>query len=112
MPEQGIGTLGGATEGHAMVAGDRQHIADLASLQLGAQPGVGAVDLVTGDPGRRDPASSARQIIWVARAGLVANPTWSGTPAARQRSASSVQERGRYSSRSITACPAWLAYTR
>jgi hypothetical protein len=55
MPEQGIGTLGGATEWHAMVAGDRQHIADLASLQLGAQPGVGAVDLVTGDPGRRNP---------------------------------------------------------
>src|SRR6266540_1999754 len=44
-----------------------------------------------------------------ARAGLVANPTWSGMPAARQRSGSAIQPRGRYSSRSITACPASLA---
>ena len=38
-----------------VVAGDRQHVAVLAGFQLGAQPGVGAVDLVTGDLGRRDP---------------------------------------------------------
>jgi hypothetical protein len=54
MPEEGVGTLGGATEGHAVVAGDRQHIADLARLQLSPQPGVGAVDLVTSNPRRRD----------------------------------------------------------
>jgi hypothetical protein len=37
-----------------MVAGHRQHIADAAGLQLGPQPGVGAVDLVAGHPRRRD----------------------------------------------------------
>jgi hypothetical protein len=30
LPKQGVGTLGGATEGDRVVAGDRQHIADLA----------------------------------------------------------------------------------
>jgi hypothetical protein len=38
-----------------MVAGHRQHIADLAALQLGSQSGVGAVDLIAGHPGGRDP---------------------------------------------------------
>ena len=46
-----------------------------------------------------------------ASAGLVANPTWAGTPAARMRSGSRVQSLGGYSSRSITPCPAGLAYT-
>jgi hypothetical protein len=45
-------------------------------------------------------------IIVVASVGLVANPTPSGTPARRQRSASSVQEHGRYKARSINAVPA------
>ena len=36
LPEQGVGTLDGATEAHPMVAGDRQHVADLAGFQLGA----------------------------------------------------------------------------
>jgi hypothetical protein len=56
MPEEGVGTLGGATEGNAVVAGDRQHIADLAGLQLGPQPGVGAVDLIAGHPRCRHPS--------------------------------------------------------
>src|SRR3954453_22936427 len=37
----------------APVAGDREHIADLLGLALGAQAGVGAVDLVAGQPPRR-----------------------------------------------------------
>jgi hypothetical protein len=41
----------------------------------------------------------------VARAGLVANPTWSGIPAIAKRSGSLIQPRGTYSSRSIMACP-------
>jgi hypothetical protein len=39
-PEQGVGTLGGATEAHPVVAGDRQHLADPAGLQLGPNPGL------------------------------------------------------------------------
>jgi hypothetical protein len=38
--EQGVGTLGGATEAHPVVAGDRQHLADPAGLQLGPNPGL------------------------------------------------------------------------
>jgi hypothetical protein len=52
--QQGVGALGGATGPDRVVAGDRQHVADLAGLQRGAQGGVGAVDLVAGDPGGRD----------------------------------------------------------
>jgi hypothetical protein len=51
-------------------------------------------------------------IILVASSGLVANPTPLGTPTAWHRAGSSVHERGRYSSRSTTACPASVAYTR
>jgi len=53
--DQGVGGAGGATEADRVVAGHRQHVADASALQLGPQLGVGAVDLVTGDPGRRDP---------------------------------------------------------
>jgi hypothetical protein len=52
------------------------------------------------------PASSARLIIASASAGLVANAVPSGMPAARHRSGSAVYDFGRYSSRSISACPA------
>jgi hypothetical protein len=37
-----------------VVAGDRQHIPDPSAFQVGAQPGIVAVDFVTGDPGGRD----------------------------------------------------------
>jgi hypothetical protein len=40
LPEQGVGTLGGAAEGHVVVAGDRQHVANAAGLKGGPQPGV------------------------------------------------------------------------
>jgi hypothetical protein len=53
--EQGIGAVGGAAEADQVVAGDRQHVADLAGLQLASQPGAGAVDLVAGHPGGRHP---------------------------------------------------------
>jgi hypothetical protein len=36
--------------GDFAVAADGQHIPDTAGLQLGAQTGIGAVDLVTGHP--------------------------------------------------------------
>jgi len=38
-----------------VVAGHRQHIPDAAGLQLGPQPGVGAVDLIAGHPCGRHP---------------------------------------------------------
>jgi hypothetical protein len=40
---------------------------------------------------------------------LVQKATWSGTPASARRAGSSVQQRGRYSSRSTSACPTGLA---
>ena len=49
------------------------------------------------------PASSARAIICRASAGLVANAVPAGMPAAAHRAGSVVHERGRYSSRSISA---------
>lgn len=55
------------------------------------------------------PASSARVIIACARAGLVANSRSTGAPAAAHRAGSAVHDRGRYSSRSIIACPAPVA---
>jgi hypothetical protein len=95
-----------------MVAGHRQHIADAAALKGGPQPWVGTVDLVPGDPGGRHPSVQRAVSIWVASAGLVAKLTCSGMPAVRQRSGSAIQLLSRYSSRSIMACPASLAYTR
>src|SRR4030095_5571077 len=53
-PKQGISAAGSGAEGNGVVTGDRQHVTDAAGLQLGAQPRVGAVDLVAGDPGGRD----------------------------------------------------------
>src|SRR5215211_4736077 len=44
--------------------------------------------------------------------GLVWKPTSSGTPAARQRTRSSVQDLGRYRSRSTSATPPGAAYAR
>ena len=58
------------------------------------------------------PAATARAIIAWACRGLVVNSTSSGMPAARHRSGSSVQDCGRYSSRSISACPCAEAYAR
>ena len=46
---------------------------------------------------------TARSIIALARAGLVANITSAGTPAAWHRARLAVQERGRYSARSMKA---------
>jgi hypothetical protein len=37
-----------------VIAGHRQHVADASDLQLGSQPGVGAVDLVASHPRCRD----------------------------------------------------------
>src|ERR1700722_9033508 len=51
-----------------------------------------------------------RPIICPACLGLVAKPTWPGTCAARQRSRSPVHSFGRYSSRSMSACPAMVAH--
>ena len=51
------------------------------------------------------PASNAAVICRAANAGLVANSVPAGTPAAAHRAGSSVQDCGRYRSRSINACP-------
>jgi hypothetical protein len=51
------------------------------------------------------PASTARWSIWRASLGLVANPTVCRVPAAWQCWACSVQERGRYRTRSKKAWP-------
>lgn len=66
--------------GHLMIASHRQHVADRSFLQHAAQLRVGAVDLDTSHPRRRDTRASARVIISVASAGLVANLTSWGTP--------------------------------
>jgi hypothetical protein len=58
------------------------------------------------------PAAIARLIITWACRGLVMNSTSSGMPAARHRPRSSAQDCGRYSSRSISACPYPEAYAR
>ncbi len=44
--------------------------------------------------------------------GLVANTVVSGLPAAAHRAGAPVQDRGRYSSRSISACPDREAYDK
>ena len=51
-------------------------------------------------------ASRARAIMARASFGLVANTVPGGMPAAARRAGSAVQDPGRYSSRSISACPA------
>jgi hypothetical protein len=51
------------------------------------------------------PAANAHDSMLRAISTLVAKPTSSGTPAARQRSRSSVHACGRYSCRSINARP-------
>jgi hypothetical protein len=48
--------VGGAAEADQVVAGDRQHVAHPTGLKLGPQTQVGAVDLVAGNPGGRDPS--------------------------------------------------------
>jgi hypothetical protein len=60
-PEQGMDTVSGAAKGDQVVAGHRRHLAHPTGLQLRPQPRVGAVDLVAGDPGRRDLASTHRR---------------------------------------------------
>src|SRR4026208_1966073 len=58
-------------------------------------------------------ASSARVINALANAGLVAKSRLLvGIPASSQRAGSPAQERGRYSARSIRACPRGAAYVR
>src|ERR1700760_4740280 len=47
-----------------------------------------------------------------ARAGLVANVVPAGMPAAAHRALSEIQDLGRYSSRSMSACPRRLAQDR
>jgi hypothetical protein len=88
---------------------DRQHVGDRLLLQPDPQPPVAAVDGVCGDPPGRHPAVTARSSMAWASWGLVWKVIWSGTPASAQRARSSVQQRGRYSSRSTSACPAGLA---
>jgi hypothetical protein len=69
-------------------------------------------------PRRRSPRPPGPQRPAHDRPWPLASSGWSQTPpgrgrrAARKRSGSSIQARGRYSSRSTTACPARLAYTR
>jgi hypothetical protein len=68
-------------------------------------------------PHRRSPTLQtsrhpARVIICLASAGLVANAVPSGTPAARHRAGSDVQDRGRYSARPVNAAPAAAAQAR
>src|ERR1700681_3210393 len=58
------------------------------------------------------PACTARVSIAAARAGFVANSTSSGTPAPTRRAESSIQDFGRYNSRSINAWPAAAAYAK
>jgi hypothetical protein len=45
-----VGTHADAAEWDAVVAGDGQHVAQAESLDTGAERGIVAVDLITGDP--------------------------------------------------------------
>jgi len=63
----------GIDPGHDLVvAGDGQMVAEPALMLIGTQLGVVAVELVTATPAAGIPTSSARSIISVAGAGLVA----------------------------------------
>jgi GNAT superfamily N-acetyltransferase len=108
-PEQGVDPVGVPAGDHPVIAGHHQHIADVSGFKLGSQVRVSAVTLVAGDPGGRHAGVQHSGEMVVASLGLVANPTCLGTPAAYKRSQSSIQARGRYSSRSIMACPASVA---
>jgi hypothetical protein len=88
-----------------VVAGHRQYIADASALQLGQQPGVGAVDLVAGYPGGRHPGVQRPREHGRGQGRLGGEPDLVGTPAIAKRSGSLIQPRGTYSSRSIMACP-------
>ena len=110
--EQGVGTVAGAAKADHLVAGHRQHVAHPAGRKSGPQTRVGAVDLVTGDPRRRDPGVQrpADHGRGQGRLGRKANLV--GDAGRLQAVRSLVQDLGRSSSRSITACPTRLAYTR
>jgi hypothetical protein len=152
-----IGQLTGlAAEANTVVAGERQHVADLAGRKLdprpagdgrtagprrlvtrdprpGGQPwlpaghltlacqravatvlepGVGAEDLLTGRPRRRHPGIQRPGQHPGGQLGLGHKPHLVRRTDRRHRDGSLVRDRGRYSSRSTTACSAWLAFTR
>jgi hypothetical protein len=92
---------------------DHQDMEHIHPLQPPLQVFGLSVGLLSGlTPANGTPAAMARAITaWVCR-GLDANSTWSGTPAGRQRSRSSIQEAGKYSSRSINARPCQEAYAK
>ena len=94
-----------------MAAGDCEDVGDVLFLQPAAQRPVVPVDLMGTQP-NATPAAAARSIIRLASCGLVANAVFCGIPAAAQRSGSPVQDFGRYSSRSMRACPAGAQYPR
>jgi hypothetical protein len=95
--------------GDRVALGHGQDIAQTAAGQLDAQLRVLAVDLMAVTHAAGVPASRARPIIVLASAGLVANAGPAGTPAARHRAGSPVQDFGRYRARSMNAVPAGAA---
>jgi Transposase, Mutator family len=99
------GTAGRGAD--VMILGNGQDVADLPVMQFLAQSRIGAVDFIArpATQAAGTPAARAAPIISATSAGLVANPTSSGIPAPARRAASPAHERGRYSRRSISACP-------
>src|SRR5215470_16832555 len=82
-------------DGHDVVAGDRQDVAGLLLLEVGARRPVVAVASSAVTQPNGIPAASARAIICFRSCGFVANPVSPGTFAPSSRSRSPVQERGR-----------------
>jgi hypothetical protein len=110
--EQGVGAQVGATDPDRVVAGHRQHVADLADFQLGPQGGVGAVDLVAGHPRCRD-AGVQRAADHLGGQGRLGRKPHLGGDTGRPQAVRVIGPgSGQVRSRSIRACPAWLAYTR
>ena len=97
---------GPASVGTRRLADDRQHVAEPVAADGRAQGRVGAVDLVAGDPRRRDLGRDRAADHRLGQRGFGREPRLSsGIPASSQRSGSSVHDLGRYRARSISACP-------
>ena len=87
---------------HTVDAHDTTNVKDLPSPSF---PGWGISLIDSGEFRRASSAASARSSMSITSWGLVRNPRSAGTPACAHRCGSSVHRRGRYSARSMKACP-------
>lgn len=103
---EGIDADRAGVGGYAAVGRDGQHIAQLVAAHGRPQLRVGAIHFIPSHPRRGNFCGHSTVDQRAARAGLVAKTRLSsGIPASAQRSESSHHDVGRYSARSIRACP-------